>query len=149
MGEGVMLLKGIEEFHQDIILGLFAGFYVGVEFGIVGLPNVVDVEDTTSVLIHNVECFLGEANSERIHLTADTAKEFFVVNAAATIAIEDLEEALGILLRDLNSEVSHGLLEFIKIEISRTIIVSNFELLAKSHNSTCTSGSELCSEVFH
>jgi len=39
-----VVLEGIKELTEDLLLGLLAGLDVGVRLGVVGFSNVIDVE---------------------------------------------------------------------------------------------------------
>ena len=82
MTETVVLFEGIQEFKEDIIFSLFAGLNVWVEFGIVSLLDVIKIEDSTLILVHDGESLLAKVNSELVHFTSDTSQEFFVVNSS-------------------------------------------------------------------
>ena len=78
----VVLLEGIDELVQDFILGLLARLNVRVHLSVVLLADVVNLDDTTAVLVHDLEGFLSKALSEVVHDTTDTTEEFVVVDFA-------------------------------------------------------------------
>jgi hypothetical protein len=112
-----------------------------VELGVVGLPDIVNVEDPTPILVHDVEGLLGEGLSEGVHLPADTSKELIVVDSAAAIAIKDAEESLRVFVTQVHSEIVHSLLELVHVEVFGLVVISDLELLAKTSDTTGASGS--------
>ena len=144
-----MNLEGVEELHQDIILSLLASLNIGVLLSVVGLSDVVNAEYTATILVHDLESTLCDIGTELVHLSSDTAEELLVVNAAAAITIKNLEEALSILFVEIDPEVTDCLLEFVEIKVSGVVIISNFELLAETNDTTSTTCSKLCSELLN
>jgi len=141
--------KCIEELHQDIILSLLASLNIGVLLSVVGLSDVVNAEDTATILVHNLESTLCDVSTELVHLSSDAAEELLVVNTAAAIAIKNLEEALTILFVEVDSEVTDCLLEFVEIKVFGAVIISNFELLAEANDTTSTTCSKPSSELLN
>jgi len=136
-----MHLKSVQEFHQDFVFSFLTSFNIWVHLGIVCLFDVVNVEDTTLVFVHNGEGLFAEVNSELIHFSSNSSQEFFVVNGARSISIKDVEEATSIFVFKTNSEVSTGFLEFICVQILRVVIISNLELFSKTNKSSGSSAS--------
>ena len=112
-----MHFKGVQEFKEDIVLSLLASLNIRVLLGVVGLLDVVKVENSASVFVHDAKGFLANVFSEFVHFTSDTSEEFFVVNSARSVSVEDSEESLAVRLLETNSEVSDGLLEFVHVKI--------------------------------
>jgi hypothetical protein len=142
-------LEGVKELHQDIVLCLLTSLNIGVHLSVVGLSDVINAEDTTSILVHDLESTLCYVGTELVHLSSDSAEELFVVNTAAAITIEDLEKALSILFVEVDSEVTHCFLELVEIKVFGVVVISNFELLAEANYTTSTTCSKPSSELLN
>lgn len=78
----VVLLEGVQELEQDLVLGPLSRLNIRVHLAVVLLADVVDVEDARLVAIHDGERFHGHALTELVHLSAHAAEELFVVDGA-------------------------------------------------------------------
>jgi len=145
----VVSLEGIEEFAENLVLSLLTRLDIGVLLGVESLTDIVDVNDTTVVSVHNIKGLHNKILSELVHTTADTSKELVIVDGTRTISVEHGEEFGSLLLGDTNSEVMASLLEFFNVERLRTIIISDSELTANTHDTAGTTSSKLLSEDVH
>ncbi len=93
-----MNLECVEELHEYVVLALLASLDIWVTLRVVDLPHIVKSDDAASILVEDIESFFRDVSSEVVHLTADTPQEFLVVDAAASVPIEDSEETLSILV---------------------------------------------------
>jgi len=137
---GVVLLEGVQELEEDLILGLLSGLDIGVHLAVVLLLDVIQFEDTRLIAVHNGEGLHGEIFPELVHLATHATEELLIVDGATVIAIENLEEAVGVLLAEADTEVVDGLKELRGTEVLAVVIVSDFELTAESLDtagSTC------------
>lgn len=77
---GVVQLKGVQEFVQDLIFSLFARLYIWVLLGIVALADIVDGNGSTVVKVHDLKGTHSKTFAELVHLSPHASKELFVVN---------------------------------------------------------------------
>jgi len=142
-----MVLEGVQEFSENLVFSLLTGLYIWVLFGVVSLSDIVDVELTRLVRVHNFVCLHGDSLSEGVHLSTDNSQELIIGNLTTSISIED-GEALGNLgITHTDSEIMHGLLEFFLIELSTSVIVSDLEFLSNTADTSSTTFGDFCSEV--
>ncbi len=134
----VVLLESVEELGQDIVFCFLSRLHVGVHLCVVDLTDVVHVEDAGLVFVHDCERLLGYVCAELIHFATDAAKELVVVDRAGTVTIEDGEETFCVLFLEADTEVVAGLHELGNVEVMAAIIVSDLELLSKTHNAAGT-----------
>jgi hypothetical protein len=78
-----------------------------------------------------------------VHLSAHAAEEFFVIDVAVSAAIEDHEQAVGVLFVEADAEVVNGLLELFDVKVLTVIVVSNSELTAESLDTAGSTSGEL------
>ena len=76
----MVLLKGVQEFVQNLIFSLLACLNIGVHLSVVSLTDIVDVEDVRLIGIHDLEGLLAETFSELVHLSTNSTEEFLVVD---------------------------------------------------------------------
>jgi hypothetical protein len=76
----MVLLKGVQEFVQNLIFSLFACLNIGVHLSVVSLTDIVNVEDARLIGIHDLEGLLAETFSELVHLSTNSTEEFLVVD---------------------------------------------------------------------
>ena len=144
-----MLLEGVNELVQDLILGLLARLNVRVHLSVVTLADIIDIKDAAAILVHDLESLAGEAFSEIVHGATHTTKELVVVDSARAISVEDVEE-LGRLSRlEADAEVVNGLLELLHAEVARAIVIGNLEGASETHDTAVTALSELLTEALH
>ena len=86
-----VVLKGIEEFTENFILGLLASLDVWMLLSIVSLSNIIDIKLSRLVRVHDFVCLHGNSFSVRVHLTTDVPEEFIVTDFTTAISVEDRE----------------------------------------------------------
>ena len=145
----VVLLESVDELVQDLVLSLLAGLHIGVHLGVVALTDVIDLKDTTSVLVHDLESFHGKALAEVVHGATDTTKELVVVDGTAAITIEHLEELSALLRAETNTEVVDSFLELLHSEVAATVIIRNLKRTAETHDTAVATLGELLTETVH
>ena len=145
----VVLLEGVDELVEDLVLRLLSRLDIWVHLGVVSLTDVVDLKLAAIVNVHDLERLHAHALAEVVHGAADTSQELVVVDGAGAVAIEDLEElgALGGLQTD--TEIVDGLLEFLHAEVTRAIVVRNLKGTTEAHDATIASLGELLTEAVH
>ena len=114
-----------------------------MQFSVVLLLDVGEIDGARLVGIHDGEGLHGEILPELVHLTAHTAEEFFVIDIAVSAAIEEYEQACGVLFAEADAEVVNGLLELIHVQVLTVVIVSNSELTAESLDTAGSTSGEL------
>ena len=134
----MVLLEGVDELVEDLVLGLLAGLHIWVHLGVVALTDVINFEDTAAVLVHDLVSLHGETLAEVVHGATDTTEELVVVDSARAVTIEDLEELGGLLGAETDAEVMDGLLEFLHAEVTRAIVVRNLKGATKTHDTSVT-----------
>ena len=145
---GVVLLEGVKELEEDLILGLLAGLDIGVKLSVVFLLDVLQVEDARLVSVHDGERLHGVSFPEFVHLATHTTQELLVVDGATVISIKDLEEAHGVLLIEANTEVVDGFFELFSFERLAVIIISDLELTSESLDTTGSTCGQLGAHNF-
>lgn len=143
-----VVLKCVQELHQDFVFCFLAGFDVRVLLCIICLPDVIDINLSRAIRVHGSVRSPGNLCSEVIHLPSDSSQEFVVGDFAASVSVEDPECLSHLLWVQTNSEVMHSFLEFSSIETLGIVVVSNFELFANSSNASGTSCCNSFSNVF-
>jgi len=83
----MVLLEGIEEFHEDFVFSLVASNDSGVFLGVVSLSDVVNVENAGAILVQDLESFHGKVGSELVHLANDATEELIVLNFAIVVNV--------------------------------------------------------------
>lgn len=81
-------VKCFEEVEQNLIFGLLALDHIRVLFRVVGVADVVDVEETATVDIEDLEGLHAEVFTELVHFTADAPEELVVADLAVALSIE-------------------------------------------------------------
>lgn len=143
-----VVVKSVEEVEKDLVLGLFTFHNLGMELGVVGVSDVMDINHSVSILVHNGEGSHGEVLTVFVHFSDDGVEVLIVTNRAILILIYGLEEGVGITLVEVDLKISNDIDEFLPVEMARPVLVSNSEGAADVVNATSTSGSESCSHMF-
>lgn len=60
-------LKGFKELKENFVLGLFASNHIRVLRSVVCALDICNINETTLVLVENVEGFHGDAGSRLVH----------------------------------------------------------------------------------
>jgi len=131
-------LENVKVFEKNLVLGLLTRNEVGVLCCTVDSPDVGDLNDAGTVLVHLCEGLHGKTLSEVVHRAANRSQELIVIDATTMVAIKDLESNHALIISKANSKLCkglHGLIE-IKRTISRVIVIS--EGAAETHDSTST-----------
>lgn len=142
-----VVVKSVEEVEKDLILGLFTFLNLGMELGVVGASNVININHSVSILVHNGEGSHGEVLSVFVHFSDDGVKVLFIANRAILILIHGCEKGICITLVKVDPKISDDIDEFFLVEMARPILVSDSEGATDVVNTTSTSGSESCSHV--
>lgn len=140
-------VKSVEEVEEDLILRLITLLNLGMFLGVVGVSDVIDIDHTVSVLVHNGEGFHGEVLTVFVHLSDDGVEVLFVINRAILILIHGREEGVSIDLVEVDLKISNDIDEFSLVDSAGPILVSNSERATDVVNATSTSGSESSSHV--
>jgi hypothetical protein len=75
-----MLLEGVKEGLENFVLSLLATLDIWVHLCVVALSDVIDIELSTSIFVHDLKCFLGKGSSLWIHLTSNCSQELVIVD---------------------------------------------------------------------
>ena len=135
-----VVLEGVEELSENLILGLLALLDIRVLLGIVSLSDVINVELTRLVNVHDVVDLLADVLSEGVHLTTDGSEELVIRDLTRAISVEDVVDLAALSIVHTDSEVMHGFDELSLVESLGSVIIGNLELSADRGN---TSGSSL------
>lgn len=84
--------KGVEELSKDLLFGSPSSDHIWVLLRVVGSEDVVELDHTISVLIHDAERSFAEVPSEVVHLTNDTSEELVVADFSGLVLIEICED---------------------------------------------------------
>jgi hypothetical protein len=76
-----MHFKGVKEFSKDFLFSLLSTDNIRVLLGIVDVLDIINVQDSTLVLVHHLKGFLTEISSKIIHLSSHSPQEFIVADA--------------------------------------------------------------------
>ena len=142
-----VVLESVQELVQDFILRLLSGLDVWMLLGVVGLSDVIDVELAGLVSVHDGESLLGNGLSLGVHLSSDGSEELVIRDLSAAVSVEDFESSEDLLVVETDSEITHGLLEFLGIKTLAAVVISNLELLADTCDSSSSSSSDLSLDV--
>jgi hypothetical protein len=146
-----VILEGVEELGENLVLGLLTGLHIGMLLGVVSLTDIVNVELARFVDVHHLVGLGADVLTERVHLTADGTEELVVGDGTRTISIEQVVDLSALSISHADTEVVHGLDELGLIESAGSVIVSNLELSADGGDTTGTSlgksGSEVVNEL--
>jgi len=145
----MVTFEGVKEFKQNFIFGFLSVDDVGAHFGVVLLADVIDLEKTRAINVHDLEGFQADALSEIVHFPANSSQEFIIADLSISCSVEDFKQSFRVLGFNANTEVVHSLFEFFHIQKSTSIVVRDFELSADSLNTTGTTGSKFCTESFN
>ena len=142
-----MILEGVEELSENLVLGLLAGLHIGMLLGVVSLTDIVDVELARSIDVHLLEGLGDDVLTECVHLTADGTEELVVGDGTRAISIEQVVDLSALSLGHADTEVVHGLDELRLIKGAGPVVVSNLELSTDRGDTAGTSLSKSASEV--
>lgn len=96
MLQGVGLLERVEELVEDVLLCLLARHHIWVLLGVISGSDVVNVEDTASILVDNLEGLLRQTNPTSVHRSHDFPQEFIIHNLTVVIRVESIEDSLDL-----------------------------------------------------
>ena len=101
---------------QDLLLSLLSRLDIWVGRGAVDSTEIVNVNISITVFIHNVESFGDVRFTVLTEGSADCAKELVVVNQSVSIVVENAEERSDLTLAESKHIVLHGFGKFILIQ---------------------------------
>jgi hypothetical protein len=70
---GVVDFEGVEELEENVIFSLFTTNDIGVLVGEVDSSDVIEVNSSRLILVHNVEGLHGNGGTELVHLTDNSS----------------------------------------------------------------------------
>ena len=142
--DGVPLLH---ELVQDVVFRHLTTLKLGVERDIVGVNQIVDVDNIVVGLVQLGECHSHELFSVFIHSTADTSQEFIIAESSVIVLVEVFEDALelrGAQVMAVLTETPH---EFMAVHLAVTVVIHATEYKSKSTNSVGSSGLESVTDL--
>ena len=144
-----VILEGIEELSENIVLSLLATLNIGMLLGVVALADIVDINLARLILVQDGEGLLCDGDTSRVHLTDDTSEELIVGELTRAVTIEDGLGSDDLLLVETNTEVVHGLLELSDIKSLRAVVVSDLEFSSEGRDTTGASSLDLVLDVLN
>jgi len=109
-------LKGLEELLEDLLLSLLSGNNVWVLVSGVDSTDVVDVDETTTVLVEDVEGLGNDLLSVLVHWSTDGSEELVVLKETTAVDVHVGVEGLDFTLSESKHVISHSLAEFVLVE---------------------------------
>ena len=96
-------------------------------FGAISSNNVLYFDEAAFILVKYIECCLDKCFSFFAHFPFDNVEKLIVGDVARSIAIEDIKHEVDLLIGYLHLVLSKGLEELRSIEVSRFIVIADFE----------------------
>ena len=129
----------LHELVQDVVLRHLTTLKLGVERDIIGVSQVVDVNDLIAGLVQLVKCHFNEYFSVFVHSTADTSEEFIIAESSVVVLVEVLENALELGRAQVMAVLTKTPHEFMAVHLAVTVVIHATEYKSKSSNSVGTS----------
>ena len=136
-----MLLEGLKELGEDLVLGALARANVWVTRSVIGAANVINVDDTIASPVQLLERFERQIRSELIHGADQNPQELVEFDLPVTRVVEALEESGQVLCLNIDAKVTDGLVEFVGIQSTAAIVVHDFKLAAEADYAAATTSS--------
>lgn len=138
----MVLFESVEELIKDLVFSLLARDYIRVLVGSVDSADVVNVDDSRLVLVHDGKGFHGDVAAELVHFPHNTSQEFIVGHVTGSINVVDREEAESLLFAEADTEVVDAFNEFLVAESHAVVVISNSERSRETLNTAGSSGSK-------
>ena len=136
-------LEGLQEFLEDLVLGLLTSLYVWVLVGLVDTSDIVDVDPAVTVLVELLEGLGDDLLSGHVHGASDGAEELVVRDGAIAVDIEVVEEGADLCLVEPEHVVVHRLAELVLVQRLRVVVVHYLELSLQADDAASASSCEL------
>eukprot|EP00760_Papus_ankaliazontas_P008556 PhM_4_TR13886/c0_g1_i1/m.56465 len=127
-------LERVDELQEHLLLGLLALEHVGVALGGVELADLVKVNTAVAVEVELAVRLGDDALARGGHLAAETNEELVVVDGAAVVVVEGVEERAGLLGGEGEAQALHADLELLAGQLTRLVAVADAEPAAEGED---------------
>lgn len=111
------------ELSEDFVLSALSRIEFGVLGNVVGLCDIIELNNTVSVFVKLGERHHNEVLSALVHLSTDTSEEFLVGNSAVVVFVEVFEDAFKFRRAEFVAVFTETPHEFVAVKFLIAIIV--------------------------
>ena len=122
-----MLLKGLKEFGQDLILCSFTALYIRVHAGVVLVAKIYNCENSVSIEVKSFKSSYDDLLSELTQWAFHYSHDLIEVDDSVAIGIERLEQTINIFGVNVYAKIGDCLREFVLVKRARIVVVHNLK----------------------
>lgn len=127
--QAVVGLEGLQELHEDLVLGLLALDDIRVLLGVVRVLDIFQLQVPIAVLVNAPECLLHECASVIRKFASDRHEELIDVEAAVPIRVKEVKYQRHVLFVDAHFEIAASLRKLVLAYALAAIVVHDCEQL--------------------
>jgi len=143
----VSSLEGLQEFLEDLVLGLLSSLDIWMLVGLVDTSDVININPTIAIFVEFLESLSNNLLSSHVHWSSDGAEELIVGDGTTAVDIEVIEEGADLTLAETEHEVVHGFAELVFVETLGVIVIHNLELSLETNDTSGTTGGQFLLEL--